>query len=128
VQYVESSSSERLTVRNPYSDSIVTSEVQVAGEAEIDAAVRAADAAYRGAWGKLPGVERAKLLLKLADLIERDAAELAKLEVIGSGNAFQFVHGRLTPVSVAAIRCEAPKQAIFRSTLMQSQRFCWVGG
>ncbi|KAH8881344.1 aldehyde dehydrogenase [Thozetella sp. PMI_491] len=103
-EYVESSSNERLTVRNPYNDSVVTSDVQVAGEAEIDAAVQAADAAYRGPWGKLPGVERAKLLLKLADLIERDAAEIAKLEVIGSGNAYQFVHGRLTPIAVGAIR------------------------
>ena len=103
-KYVETTSTERITVVNPYDGSVVASDVQVAGSAEIDAAVEAAEAAYRGAWGKVTGAERAALLVKLADLIERDADELARLEVLGSGLAFQLIRERLTPMAVGSMK------------------------
>lgn len=56
------------------------------GSAEdIDRAVRAARAALDGAWGSTSGVARAGLLNRLADLIERDANELACLEALDVG-------------------------------------------
>ena len=56
------------------------------GSAEdVDRAVRAARAALDGAWGATPGVARGALLNKLADLVERDAAELARLEALDVG-------------------------------------------
>src|ERR1700730_5296571 len=47
--------------------------------AHVDAAVRAARRAFRD-WSETPAAERSKLLLKLADLIERNLDELAKME------------------------------------------------
>ena len=56
------------------------------GSAEdIDRAVKAAREALNGVWGNTPGVTRGALLNKLADLIERDAAHLARLESLDIG-------------------------------------------
>ena len=46
----------------------------------------AARAAFKTTWGKnVTGFERARLIHKLADLIERDAQELAELETLNNG-------------------------------------------
>jgi phenylacetaldehyde dehydrogenase len=58
-----------------------------AGDApDIDAAVTAARNAFEtGPWTRLRPVDRERLLLKLADLIEQHADELAEIETIDSG-------------------------------------------
>jgi aldehyde dehydrogenase (NAD+) len=61
-----------------------TGEVPMAGAAEIDDAVRAARAAAPG-WQALPVNERRNLLLAFADLLSREAASLASLNVIDNG-------------------------------------------
>ena len=53
-------------------------------EEDIDAAVRAALAAYP-AWKKKTGAARAKLLMKLAQLVEANGAKLAELELLNAG-------------------------------------------
>ncbi|TFD38357.1 aldehyde dehydrogenase family protein [Cryobacterium sp. TMT2-10] len=53
--------------------------------ADIDDAVKAARAALNGVWKKTPGVQRGKLLNKIADLIERDGEYLARLEALDIG-------------------------------------------
>lgn len=52
---------------------------------DVDRAVRAARTALDGAWGELSGAARGALLHRLADLVERDAAELARLESLDVG-------------------------------------------
>lgn len=53
-------------------------------EEDIDAAVRAALAAFP-AWKKKTGAARAKVLMKLAQLVESHGAKLAELESINAG-------------------------------------------
>ncbi|MDY6949271.1 MAG: aldehyde dehydrogenase family protein, partial [Pseudomonadota bacterium] len=54
--------------------------------ADIDCAVKAARRAFSNpAWRGMSANDRTKLLLKLADLIERDAHELAVLECLDNG-------------------------------------------
>lgn len=53
-------------------------------EEDIDAAVRAALAAFP-AWKKRTGAARAKLLMKLAQLVEQNGAKLAELESLNAG-------------------------------------------
>ena len=48
--------------------------------ADIDAAVRAAQAALDGEWGRLAAADRGRLMLRLAALIRRDAEALGRLE------------------------------------------------
>lgn len=53
---------------------------------DIDRAVAAARTAFKTTWGKnVTGIQRAALLHKLADLIERDQQELAELETLDNG-------------------------------------------
>jgi acyl-CoA reductase-like NAD-dependent aldehyde dehydrogenase len=52
---------------------------------DIDAAVAAARAAYDGTWAAMPPSERARLLLRMADLIEERAQDLAHLETLDVG-------------------------------------------
>jgi (Z)-2-((N-methylformamido)methylene)-5-hydroxybutyrolactone dehydrogenase len=62
---------------------------------DADAAVRAAEAAQAGAWGATTGFERARLMHRLADIIERDAAELAEIETRDNGKLLREMRGQL---------------------------------
>ncbi len=70
-------------VLNP-STGKVLAKVPEASRGQIDAAVKAADAAFDG-WSRTPPKDRATLLLKLADRIEADGAAFAKLESLNCG-------------------------------------------
>ena len=61
-----------------------TAEIAVAGSADVDAAVAAAGAALP-IWRATVPVERARLLWKIADLIEAHIDELAELETLDQG-------------------------------------------
>ncbi|HXW09011.1 MAG TPA: gamma-aminobutyraldehyde dehydrogenase [Steroidobacteraceae bacterium] len=61
--------------------------VAAASRGQIDAAVKAADAAFDG-WARTPPKDRAAVLLKLADRIEADGAAFAKLESQNCGKPF----------------------------------------
>lgn len=70
---------------DPASGTVITS-VADAGSADVDAAVRAARAAFESsAWKRLTPVDRGRLLNRLADLIESKAQELAELESLDNG-------------------------------------------
>ncbi|KAL7627812.1 hypothetical protein AAE478_002007 [Parahypoxylon ruwenzoriense] len=86
-QYVESTEKDRLTVTDPRTGKIVTSDVHIAGHHEVDAAVSSARTAFEtGPWSKCKGVDRAKLLHKLADLLEQNSAAIAEAESVAMGN------------------------------------------
>ena len=56
------------------------------GQLETEAAIAAARAAFDiGAWSRTSGKDRAILLLRVADLIDRDRAAIARQEVLESG-------------------------------------------
>jgi len=73
-----------LPVTDPCTGEIVT-RVAAATAADVDAAVAAARRAFDGPWPATPPAQRARLLWRLAELIERDADELAALEVRNTG-------------------------------------------
>jgi len=60
-------------------------EVAQAGEQDVDRAVAAARAACDGAWGALPGRERAKYLYRIARVIQERSREFAVLESLDNG-------------------------------------------
>ncbi|NIE75926.1 aldehyde dehydrogenase family protein [Pantoea sp. Ap-967] len=65
-------------------------------EADVDAAVLVAKTLHdSGAWSSVPGSERAKLLGKLADLIERDADRLALIEAEEVGKPVVYAKGEV---------------------------------
>jgi len=84
-EWREALSGQRLEVRDPATGDAVTS-VPAAGAADVDLAVKAARAAFESReWGAARPVDRERWLLKLADLLEANAAEFAEIETIDNG-------------------------------------------
>lgn len=69
---------------NPATGALLTT-VSDGSAADIDEAVKAARRALDGEWGNTPGAVRGSLLHRLADLVERDADVLARLEALDIG-------------------------------------------
>lgn len=75
-----------LAVLNPALGSTLV-EINEASEAQVDAAVRAADQAFQS-WSQTTPKDRSLLLLKLADSIEQHGEELARLESDNCGKPY----------------------------------------
>ncbi|MDX1482193.1 MAG: aldehyde dehydrogenase family protein, partial [Woeseiaceae bacterium] len=71
-------------------DNSVIGSVAAGSAEDIDAACRAAEAAFRD-WADVPGAERRKLLHRIADAIEDRAREIALVESSDSGQAIRFM-------------------------------------
>src|SRR5262245_8247299 len=76
-------SNEHFDTINPYTGE-AWARVAKGGAADVDRAVAAARAAFEG-WSAMKPSVRGRLLMRLADLIERDAARLAEIEVRDNG-------------------------------------------
>ncbi|MEU5686363.1 aldehyde dehydrogenase family protein [Streptomyces venezuelae] len=75
----------RRDVINPF-DASVVQQVDDAGEADVDLAVRAARRAFdRGDWSDAPTRERADVLLKVSRFLLRDQEEIAHVESLDTG-------------------------------------------
>jgi len=77
---------EKLAVLNPSLGTTLV-EIAEATPAQVDAAVLAADAAFDG-WSQTAPKDRAMLLLQLADAIDANAEELARLESNNCGKPY----------------------------------------
>jgi len=77
-QYVVSTSPERLSIYSPVDDSLVTDNIQVASEKDVDAAVDAARKAFP-AWRDMPAAKRAECINRFADLVVENVDGLAEL-------------------------------------------------
>jgi aldehyde dehydrogenase (NAD+) len=74
-----------VTLVNPATEDKLV-DVASGGAAEIEAAVASARSAFTsGPWSKMDGGARGRLLWKLAELCERDLAEIARLETTNQG-------------------------------------------
>jgi aldehyde dehydrogenase (NAD+) len=76
-----------------------------AGVADVADAVAAARTAMDGGpWGRTTARDRAAALLRIADLIERHADELAFLESVDAGKPISSVHYSDLPISLDSLR------------------------
>ncbi|PCE33430.1 5-carboxymethyl-2-hydroxymuconate semialdehyde dehydrogenase [Burkholderia ubonensis] len=91
----EVESRETFTTLNPATGDVIT-DVASGGEAEVDAAVRAAKAAFPK-WANTPAKERAKLMRKLGELIEKNVPMLAALETQDTGLPIEQTSKQLIP-------------------------------
>lgn len=83
-QYVESTSKERLSIYSPVDDNLVTDNVQVASERDVDTAVDAAKKAFP-AWRDMAGAKRAACMNRFADLLVENVDMLAELGKLAGG-------------------------------------------
>lgn len=89
-------------VVNPSDGSILT-EVACGGEEEVNLAVASAHQAF-ASWAERPAVERAILLHRLADRIEKEASVLAQIESLDVGKAITATESFDIPFGIECIR------------------------
>lgn len=83
----------------------VLSNVAEGDQADIDAAVKAARAAFdHGPWRKLTASERGRMIWKLADLLEQHATEFATLESLDNGKPLAVARAADVPLAVDLLR------------------------
>ncbi|MBF2008329.1 MAG: aldehyde dehydrogenase family protein [Chlorogloeopsis fritschii C42_A2020_084] len=92
-EWVESVSGKRFETINPATGEIIC-DVAEADAADVDKAVAAARQAFnRGEWRQMSASRRGELLHKLADLIEHNLDELARLETLDNGKPLHDSRG-----------------------------------
>jgi len=79
------------------------SRVPDSGKEDVDLAVSAAEAAFP-AWSKMAAIERSQVLLRIADLIERDLEKFARAESIDTGKPITLARALDIPRAVANFR------------------------
>jgi len=79
------------------------SQVADSTKQDVDLAVAAAEAAFVD-WSKKPAAERSKILLRIADLIERDLEKFARAESIDTGKPLSLARSLDIPRAVANFR------------------------
>lgn len=88
-EWVAADSGKEREILNPFDSSVIAS-VPEAGRDETRRAIAAARRAFdEGGWPQTPAAERARLVFKLAELIERDHEELARLESLDTGKTVE---------------------------------------
>src|ERR671922_260422 len=88
-EFVDAAEGATEEVTNPANGEVIA-EMQLSNEEDVNRAVAAAKAAFPG-WSTTPPAERAAAIMKLADLLEEHAEEMADLEAADAGkprNAF----------------------------------------
>jgi betaine-aldehyde dehydrogenase len=99
--WVGARSGARREIRCP-ADGTLVAEVDEAGAEDTEAAIAAAYAAFRvGPWPDTSSRERGDLLMRLADLLERDAEDLARMESLDTGK--RLVESRYDITDVVAV-------------------------
>lgn len=103
-EWRDANSGATLPTRNPATGETITT-VPAGEAADIDLAVRAARAAFdSGPWSAARPVDRERLLLKLADLLELHADELAELESLDNGKPIMISKRVDLPSSIDFLR------------------------
>ena len=89
---------------NPATDQAIAN-VAEADAADVDKAVSAARRAFEtGPWPKMTPAQRGGLMFKLADLIDQNADELARLETLDNGKTLSDSRKVDVPLTVACYR------------------------
>jgi len=93
-RWVEPSGKVHFPAYNPFTRQ-AWAEIPQAEAADVQAAVAAARRSFDTTWSKTSGLERATLMMRLADLIEADAPRLARLESTDNGKVIRETSSQL---------------------------------
>lgn len=99
--WVEAQSGKTREIINPYNQEVIATATE-GGEEDAKFAIAAAREAFdHGEWRHMPAHERGKKVHKVAELIERDSEELAKLETLDTGKT--LIESRTDMVDIAEV-------------------------
>ena len=103
-KWVESRGGKRFPTINPVNEQVIA-EVAEGNVADVDAAVKAARAAFdSGPWSKMDARDRGRLMNKLADLMEANLEELATLEAFDNGKPIRDARAADLPLAIDCLR------------------------
>src|SRR2546423_5627007 len=103
-KWVSAQSGETFPTYNPATGEAICN-VPAGDHADIDAAVRAARKAFdEGPWRRTTPAERGRLLWKLADLLEENLEEFARIESLDNGKPLAVARVADVPLSVEQFR------------------------
>jgi aldehyde dehydrogenase (NAD+) len=102
-RWIPSESGKTFATINPSTGEEIC-QVAEADAADVGKAVKAARAAFEGPWRKMRASERGRLLYRLADLIEANADELARLETLDNGKPLSIAKAVDVAKTVACYR------------------------
>lgn len=83
-QRVPALSGQRFETRNPATGDLLATVAQ-GGAEDVDRAVKSARTTFEGPWRRMKPVERQRIMLRLADLVEQHFEELAMLDTLDLG-------------------------------------------
>ncbi|MEL7184983.1 MAG: betaine-aldehyde dehydrogenase [Pseudomonadota bacterium] len=84
-EYHGNASGETFTTRHPGNNKVIC-EVETAGQAEVDAAIKAARKAFK-VWSQMSAAERGAILMRAGEILRERNDELAELETLDTGKA-----------------------------------------
>jgi aldehyde dehydrogenase (NAD+) len=103
-KWVDSESGKTFETIDPATGQVIT-KVAEADAPDVDKAVKAARAAFSsGKWPSLSATQRGRLLYRLADLMEANINELARLETLDNGKPLSDSLNADLPLSIACYR------------------------
>ncbi|WRT68869.1 uncharacterized protein IL334_005850 [Kwoniella shivajii] len=87
------SNAKTIDIYNPSTGKVLVS-IPEGTAADVDAAVKHAHTAFNNVWGlHTPGFKRGELLIKIAELIERDIDIISSIEALDNGKTFSAAKG-----------------------------------
>ncbi|PNF20742.1 Aldehyde dehydrogenase, mitochondrial [Cryptotermes secundus] len=104
-EWHKSSSGKTFKTLDPATGEVIT-EVQEGDKEDIDVAVKAATEAFRlgSPWRRMDASRRGDLLLRLADLLDRDRVYLASLETLDNGKPYTAAYAFDVPAASKVLR------------------------
>ncbi|KAL7747574.1 hypothetical protein RI367_007015 [Sorochytrium milnesiophthora] len=91
-EFVPAKSGKTFAAVNPSTGAEIC-QVAEAGKADIEAAVQAAENAYKTSWSTMKPADRGLLMYRLADAIEKNIEELAAIETLDNGKPLKEALG-----------------------------------
>jgi len=83
--WADATGSREIAVENPARGEVIAT-IRAASAADLDKAVLAARASFECGWGRLHGSERAAIMLRFAELLDRNAELFAEIVTLDSGS------------------------------------------
>lgn len=99
-QFVEPVKGKYFKTYNPATEELLA-EVALGTAEDVDAAVKAADKAYKTTWGKLSPAERGKYIFRIARIIQERAREFAVIESMDGGKPIRESRDIDVPLAAA---------------------------
>ncbi len=120
--WIESRSQRFTTIYDPSTGHPIAQVPQCTG-AEVEAAIAAAKAAYP-AWKNVPVRNRASIMLKLRNLIERDKDELTRMVATENGKCWSEAAGDVAKaLEMTELACSAPSLLMGESLMDTSKGY-----